>query len=147
MVSVIVVVEVVIMLVTVPTDVVDPVLGAVEGGGIGDPLPALGGDIVIGGDLVHLQVVVLEVWEEEEEEALLGEVVKAVIEVVVPLQIKMILIVEALVIKASITVKKIIKMITKKMRKVLMLKMKKMMMGIIMLQCKIYIFYCFFLLF
>ena len=128
MVSAIVVVEVVIMLVTVLTDDVDPVLGAIEGEGIGGPLPALGGDIVIGGDLVHLQVVVLEVLEGEEEEALLGEVVKAVEVVEVPLLIKMILIVEALVIKASITAKKIIKMITKKMRKVLMLKMKKMMM-------------------
>jgi hypothetical protein len=136
------------MLVTVPTGVVDPVLGAIEGGGIGGPLPALGGDIVIGGDLVHHQVVDLDIREGEEEEVLLGEVVKAVIEVVeVPLLIKMILIVEALVIKASITAKKIIKMITKKMRKVLMLKMKKMMMGIIMLQCKIYIFLLFFLIF
>ena len=127
MVSAIVVVEVVIMLVTVPTGVVDPVLGAIEGGGIGGPLPALGGDIVIGGDLVHHQVVDLDIREGEEEEVLLGEVVKAVIEVVeVPL---------------------LIKMITKKMRKVLMLKMKKMMMGIIMLQCKIYIFLLFFLIF
>ena len=86
------------MLVIVLIDIDDRVPEAIEGDVIEDLHLVLGEDIVIGEDLVHPLLVYPGVQGEEGEEVLLGEVVKAAIEVVeVLLPIKKILIVEVLV--------------------------------------------------
>ena len=88
----------VIMLVTVLKDIDDLAHVVIVGDDIEDLPLALEGNIVIGGDLVLPLLVVQGAQEGEEEEALQGEVVKAVIEVVEALLlIKKIRIVEALV--------------------------------------------------
>ena len=86
------------MLVIVLIDIDDRVQEVIEGDVIEGLHLVLGGDIDIEEDLVHPLLVYPGVQGEEGEEALLGEVVKAAIEVVeVPLPIKKILTVEVLV--------------------------------------------------
>ena len=70
------------MLVIVLIDIDDRVPEAIEGDVIEDLHLVLGEDIVIGEDLVHPLLVYPGVQGEEGEEVLLGEVVKAAIEVV-----------------------------------------------------------------